>query len=54
MIHWNIPKSLLLILTTEYLFLFECLVFIFFKSAKAIKLKRLNLSNVKKFYNDLT
>lgn len=40
--------NLLLILTTKYLTLI-CAFNFYFKSAKAIKLKRLNLSNVKKF-----
>lgn len=43
---------LLLILTTKYLFIQE--LSFYFKSAKVIKLKTLYLSNVKKFYNDLT
>lgn len=46
----NMPVSC--ILTTEYLLIW--VLSLYFKSAKVIKLKTLYLSNVKKFYNDLT
>lgn len=44
----GIFPSFFLLLTTRYLILTLAFNF-YFKSAKAIKLKRLNLSNVKKF-----
>lgn len=44
----GIFPSFFLLLTTKYLILTSAFNF-YFKSAKAIKLKRLNLSNVKKF-----
>lgn len=50
---WNISRFLLLILTSNTYFDSSSTQF-YFKSAKVIKLKTLNFSNVKKFYNDLT